>query len=452
MELFVTSFPSIDCKSRSDVGMKRSYNQDNHHIACAKSEKEWLETGHILLVADGMGAHAVGEKASEQAVKVIPHVYAKHLADGAASSLRKAFQEANATIHDCGMQNSDFRGMGTTATALVIRSEGAWIGHVGDSRVYRIRGRLIEQLSYDHSLVWEYARLKKLDPDEVKEIPSNYINRCLGPEALVEPDIEGPYPIEGGDRFLLCSDGLSGLIKDPEIGALVSVLTPEQACECMVNLANLRGGHDNITVLIGAIPGSNPETISSPVSIPSHTTFWDKCTRLAKVMDFGAPWWVVSFLLGVFSACGAAAWHLNKIEYGGREILFILSVVFFVAGFIGLTIMFIQSKKAQANPDFPTPSARIHRKSEILIPPLMVEKVREQIQIFKLRANEKAWPDISWDLIQKEYQDASTFEQNKNYPMALKHFCLCWMKLTPAWIKHRREEPPIEVVWNKSAP
>lgn len=449
MELFVTSFPPIDCKSLTHVGMKRGYNQDNHLIACAKSEKEWLETGHILLVADGMGAHAVGEKASEQAVKVIPHVFAKHAADGAAGALRKAFCEANATIHDCGMQNTEFRGMGTTATALVIRPEGAWIGHVGDSRVYRIRGNLIEQLSYDHSLVWEYARLKKLDPDEVKEIPSNYINRCLGPEANVEPDVDGPHPIESGDRFLLCSDGLSGLIKDAEIGAIASVLPPEQACACLVHLANLRGGHDNITVLIGAIPGTNPETISSSITNPPQRTFWGKCVRLAKVLDFGAPWWVVCFLLGVFSACGAGAWHLNKIEYGGREILFIIAVMFFVAGFIGLIIMFLQSKKAQPTGDFPTPSVRIHRKFEIQITPQLIDKVRQQIKMFKLRAEEKAWPEVTWDLFQKEYQEAQSFEQNKNHPMALKHYCLSWLQLTQGWTKHQKEESPIEILWTK---
>ncbi|MFZ9793216.1 MAG: PP2C family protein-serine/threonine phosphatase, partial [Gemmataceae bacterium] len=115
----MASFPQIDCKARTDVGMKRSYNQDSFHVACASNEKEWQDIGHILLVADGMGAHAVGEKASEQAVKTIPHVYSKYASDGIANSLRKAFTEANSTIHDCGMQNVEFRGMGTTASALV---------------------------------------------------------------------------------------------------------------------------------------------------------------------------------------------------------------------------------------------------------------------------------------------------------------------------------------------
>src|SRR4051812_25566201 len=173
-----------------------------------------------------MGAHAVGEKASEQAAAVIPHIYQKHAQQGPIAALRRAFVEANATIHACGKQNREFEGMGTTGTSLLLRAEGAWVGHVGDSRCYRIRAGVIEQLSYDHSLVWEYARLQHIDPDDVKDIPSNVIHRCLGPAPDVQVDIEGPHPIRGGDIYLLCSDGLSGQVSDPEIGAIATVLPP----------------------------------------------------------------------------------------------------------------------------------------------------------------------------------------------------------------------------------
>src|SRR6266404_1769252 len=109
---------------------------------------------------------------------------------------------------------------GTTATALLLRPEGAWIGHVGDSRAYRIRDGRIEQLSFDHSLVWEMARRHGVDPDSLPGIRKNVIVRSLGPEALVEVDIEGPHPVQAGDHYLLCSDGLSGQVFDAEIGAL----------------------------------------------------------------------------------------------------------------------------------------------------------------------------------------------------------------------------------------
>ena len=113
----------------------------------------------------------------------IPHTYLKHAQHGPpGAALRTAFIEANAHIHACGQANREFEGMGTTTTALVLRPDGAWVGHVGDSRVYRIRDGWIEQLSYDHSLLWEYARIKHMDPDDVQDIPSNVIHRCLGPE------------------------------------------------------------------------------------------------------------------------------------------------------------------------------------------------------------------------------------------------------------------------------
>src|SRR5260370_25741457 len=140
--------------------------------------------------------------------------------------------------------------MGTTTTALLVRPEGAWIGHVGDSRAYRIRDGQIEQMSFDHSLVWEMARRQGVDPDGLQGIPSNVIVRSLGPEPLVQVDVEGPHPVQAGDTYLLCSDGLTGQISDSEMGAIASVLPPAEACRFLVDLANLRGGPDNITVLI----------------------------------------------------------------------------------------------------------------------------------------------------------------------------------------------------------
>src|SRR5262249_8796471 len=100
----------------------------------ASDDEQWRQRGHLFLVADGMGAHAVGEKASEQAAGVIPHLYNKHAQQGPAPALRKAFVEANASIHACGQQNREFEGMGTTTTALLLKADAAWIGHVGDSR------------------------------------------------------------------------------------------------------------------------------------------------------------------------------------------------------------------------------------------------------------------------------------------------------------------------------
>src|SRR5262249_2731521 len=240
----VTSFDQIEQASLTDVGVKRSHNQDNLAIQLVKDQEQWVRSGHLFLVADGMGGHAVGEKASEQAAAIIPHTYFKYAAEGPIPALRKAFLEANATIHAFGQQNREFQGTGTTSTALVLRPEGAWIAHVGDSRAYRIRNGIIEQLTYDHSYVWELARIQGRDPDEIEDFPHNVIHRCLGPQPLVQVDIEGPHPVLPGDIFLLCSDGLSGPLTDKELGAVASVLAPGEACRFLVDLANLRGGPD----------------------------------------------------------------------------------------------------------------------------------------------------------------------------------------------------------------
>src|SRR5262249_46312893 len=132
-EVLVTGFDNIERASRTDVGGRRSHNQDAHVVLPAHDPSQWQGRGHLFLGADGMGAHAVGELASKLAVDIIPHTYTKHAHEGPAAALRKAFVEANLSIHRRGQQNPEFEGMGTTGTALLLRPEGAWIGHVGDS-------------------------------------------------------------------------------------------------------------------------------------------------------------------------------------------------------------------------------------------------------------------------------------------------------------------------------
>ena len=261
----MTGFDQIANAVRSDVGVRRSHNQDAYAEDPAGDPERFTAYGHLFLVADGMGGHAVGEKASAKAVRDIPHTYHKHAQEGAAAALRKAFSEANGGIHAIGQENPEFRGLGTTATALLLRPEGAWIGHVGDSRAYRIREGSIDQLTFDHSAVWEIARRQRVNPEELQGIRSNVILRSLGPDAFVEVDVEGPHPVHAGDIYLLCTDGLTGQLSDYEIGAVVSALPPAEACEFLIELANLRGGPDNITVMIAQVGGS-PEAVPAAAS------------------------------------------------------------------------------------------------------------------------------------------------------------------------------------------
>jgi len=241
----------VRCVAVSDVGMRRASNQDSLAVALADSSERWQSHGHLLIVADGMGAHAAGELASKIATDTIPHSYHKQPTDSPSEAIMAAVRAANDAIYTKGQDTVDLQGMGTTCSSLVLLPFGAIAAHVGDSRVYRLRCEQFEQLTFDHSLVWEMAAAGHATEDEVPAyVPKNVITRSLGPHATVAVDIEGPFPIESGDRFLLCSDGLTGPLKAELIGMVVAALPLADVAQTLVDLANLLGGPDNITVVV----------------------------------------------------------------------------------------------------------------------------------------------------------------------------------------------------------
>ena len=249
--------------SATDVGLRRANNQDSMAVAVAGSQDRFDNRGHVFVVADGMGAHAAGELASKLATDFIPLTYNKLLDLSPPEALLEAVQQANSHINARGEADPSFRGMGTTVDTLVVLPQGALIAHVGDSRVYRLRDECLEQLTFDHSLVWEMRAAGHL-PESEEEIPSfiprNVITRSMGPNPDVQVDIEGPFPIQVGDTFLLCTDGLTGRVNDTEIGQVLTCLAPDEASQALVHLANLRGGPDNITVVVARITG--PQYVS----------------------------------------------------------------------------------------------------------------------------------------------------------------------------------------------
>ena len=242
----------IEVASLSDVGMRRKVNQDNMSVAMASSYQHWQEKGHLFVVADGMGAHAAGELASKLAVDHISHLYARFNEGSAALNLQKSMVGANTEINRRGMANEEFHSMGTTCCSLLILPHGAVIGHIGDSRVYRMSGNRLDQLTFDHSLVWEMKAAGQLTEEEEQsgKIPKNVITRSLGPYPECKVDLEGPYPLKPNDTYLLCSDGLTAVITDDEIASVLSNMSPDEAVRVLVDLANLRGGPDNTTVVI----------------------------------------------------------------------------------------------------------------------------------------------------------------------------------------------------------
>jgi protein phosphatase len=428
----VTGFDQIEHASLTDVGIRRSHNQDAHATLLAGDTEQWQGQGHVFLVADGMGAHAVGELASELACSIIPHTYHKYAHQGPIAALRKAFIEANASIHARGQQNREFEGMGTTSTALLLRPEGALVGHVGDSRAYRVRDGHIEQLTFDHSLVWELARRQGVDPEGLRGIPSNVIVRSLGPEPLVQVDVEGPHPFQEGDIFLLCSDGLSGQISDSEIGAIAGSLPPAEACHFLVNLANLRGGPDNITVLIIRV-GSDPGSVAEPAPRPP----WYR----------RVPWPFSSLLLGVLLAAGASAlfyWQFSTLGV----FAFILAAVAILVGLVGLGVWHAQEKRRlAAEPDLPR-RPKVYRKVACQVERASLDKLAKATLNLKQQVESRQW-EVDWEAHKQHLELAENLATQSNLTEAFREYCRAMRPLTDAIQRHRGKGEEFRPFWEK---
>jgi len=279
----------LHCVAVSDVGMRRASNQDSLAVALADNNERWQSHGHLLLVADGMGAHAAGELASQIATDTIPHSYLRQPSESPSEAIVAALRAANEAIYTKGQSTVDFQGMGTTCSSLVLLPSGALAAHVGDSRVYRLRCELFEQLTFDHSLVWEMAAAGDASEEEVPDyVPKNVITRSLGPHGTVAVDLEGPFPLANGDRFLLCSDGLTGPLKPELIGMVLGSLPLADVAQTLVDLANLLGGPDNITVVVTEVVdvaqlGSAKPSESSGNSLLQKS---QECNR-----HKGEAWW-----------------------------------------------------------------------------------------------------------------------------------------------------------------
>jgi len=263
---------SLIYSDRTDVGRRRASNQDSKSVVPPAGPQQYRTRGWVFLVADGMGAHAAGEMASGIAAERVPLAYEKAAQHSPPLALRRSIEQTNGEINAKGESAAEYRGMGTTCTALVLLPRGALVGHIGDSRVYRVRGRTIEQLSRDHSLVWELELAGGMSREQAAgAAPKNIITRSMGPHPHVDVDLEGPHSVEEGDAFVLCSDGLSGQLADEEIGLFAAELEPREATAALVGLALVRGAPDNVTVIVARAgaeevsrvsPGDEPWTLS----------------------------------------------------------------------------------------------------------------------------------------------------------------------------------------------
>ena len=231
--------------ARTDVGRTRDHNEDSYGVG----EGEVVERfGELLVVCDGMGGHAAGEIASRVAVETIMSDYYAIDSEERATALEQAFSHANEQIYASGHGT-----MGTTGVAALIYHDALHIANVGDSRAYLIRDDEIRQLSRDHSFVSDQVAAGLITPEQARSSPHrNVITRALGYQSEVSVDLFR-WPLQIGDIILLCSDGLHGLVTDEEIAEIVVAHPSDEAIDRLINLANERGGSDNITVAIARV-------------------------------------------------------------------------------------------------------------------------------------------------------------------------------------------------------
>lgn len=248
----------LEYAGQTDIGLKRGHNEDTFAVDADYN---------LYMVADGMGGHSSGEVASRMACDAITDFF-RETADDAdmtwpykmekgvgyeANRLSVSVKLANLRIHECAQSNPAQRGMGTTVVTARFSDESLIIGHVGDSRVYVLRDGRLEQLTEDHSLLNDYIKMKDLTPEEIENFPhKNVIVRALGMKETVQVDLLTVTP-RSEDVYLMCSDGLSGMITDDEMQEILEEnlsagLT--ETCAALIDAANAAGGTDNITAVL----------------------------------------------------------------------------------------------------------------------------------------------------------------------------------------------------------
>ena len=239
--------------AQTDLGRVRENNEDKFAFFEPEEPEIMAVKGSLYAVADGMGGHSSGQIASEIGLKTLLKSYYGDPNEDVSASLCSSLRMANSYIYDAGRMIVGREGMGTTCICLVLRDDDAYIGHVGDSRLYLIRGGEIRQVSEDHSWIAEQVRRGALTADEAQNSPfRNVITRSLGAAADVEPDVY-QEKLQRDDVFVLCSDGLSGYVTDAEILEIAGSWSPAMASLKLIDRANDNGGGDNITVLIVAV-------------------------------------------------------------------------------------------------------------------------------------------------------------------------------------------------------
>ena len=371
-------------------------------VMLAESKTAWQRQGHFFAVADGMGAHAAGELASKLAVELIPHHYAKYREMAPPEALHRAINETNAEIFRRGQANIEFRSMGTTCSVLTLLPEGAVVAHVGDSRVYQLSGDQLYQLTFDHSLVWEMQAAGKVTDETARSgvIPKNVITRSLGPNASVQIDLEGPFPIRTGNRFLLCSDGLSGQVTDEEIAAILKLLSPEDAAQLFIDLSNLRGGPDNITAIVVEVLGNDISTSKGGAVSPRREGPRKPFSKALAIVS------VVCFLAAVLLAVTDQT-----------ALAIVTSGLAIIAVITGLAQVYWPQPAETLNTQ--RYGAGPHRQYKAVATQAFFEQLAGTMKPLHEAAEERKWK-IDWTELDKSFAKACEFADARNYSEAIR--------------------------------
>ncbi|HEU4521530.1 MAG TPA: Stp1/IreP family PP2C-type Ser/Thr phosphatase [Thermoanaerobaculia bacterium] len=295
---------------RTDVGKVRSENQDFGMVSTPAEVRE----GRLMVVADGMGGHRGGATASRMATETVKEQFQSTAMADPTEVLRKALSTANARIFAEAQANPELRGMGTTTSALVVRGGEGWFGHVGDSRIYLVRGTEIRQLTEDHSLVASMVREGLLTSAEAENHPRrNVLQRSMGVSEDVEIDVQGPLELQEGDTFIVCSDGLHGVVKEDEIRQ-VAALPIDDAADELVRRALGKGAPDNVTVIVARIEKENAfDPDATVVEKDDSALFEDTVVERDQAQgsapkSFSIMKWTLIFVLVLAAAGGGIFW------------------------------------------------------------------------------------------------------------------------------------------------
>lgn len=245
--------PVVRVASKTDLGRVRENNEDKYEFFIPEDDATLASKGLVFVVCDGMGGHEAGQIASELATKTFLDVYLNYPNVDTEAALRASVTAANRFVLDVARAVPSRRGMGTTLSALVLLQDTGYIAQVGDSRIYRLREGALEQLTIDHTWVEDMVRGGVMTRDIAETHPNKHmLMRAIGTENDAVPDIF-TFGLREGDKYFLCSDGLTNHVGDDEIARILDEAGPSEACWRLVNAALVGGGSDNTTCIITII-------------------------------------------------------------------------------------------------------------------------------------------------------------------------------------------------------